>query len=371
MARKRLLFALSLFLGVPALLAFQSQTESQESGVLIGVRSVGKGTKYHTLWITVRGGTARIDQLPGLLVPRNRGFSWAGHYFTLQKWEEKGETSYYDAEPASFEEHVWIRPAEDASNVSMKAPRQRVLNDDDTDRYCAVDSTAIAYIGPQYVSFEGTESSTCGQNPAPFVSYDTWLLDDLSGVEVTGHAVSVATLLDPNRQRAIERDREAAEAAMDTDCQPGGDLGAPMWTISHREGRWTMKGWQPSAIQCGGGTEYEIHADPPESLVRPESLPFAWKEVIAKVPNAMDAVASPRNDVLVAMTCCEVLMFRVRDGELGQVLSKFPLPVSTDDPSETHHTVVMDQWALGRYVMQWDKEVQRQKALRTSDQPRR
>ena len=220
-------------------------------------------------------------------------------------------------------------------------------------------------MGPKFATIHQAEYNECGAHPSGSSLAFTARLADLAADRENPLVLSTAELLGQQGEKAVKKDEAAAQ---DDDC-PFNDTFPASVTVIRKNGHWVLKGTQSASHACGDIQEFDIHMPPPKSLVGLNMLFPTWKHIGAKVPDAVDAISSPYKDFLVVLTLEDIKIYRMHNGELGPPVRTIHLWLSKDDTRDATHTLVMNQWALGRFVSAWDEEVKRQKGLRQSDQP--
>ncbi len=320
----------------PFAAASPSATAAEASGLLLGLSRVdpkggatASGASAHrTLWIApLDGRPAVAADGRGLVVPRKDGF-----------WRADVKAS---GGPG------WLTDVLAVGPVSASPP-ERVL----TPPLCArrglrpVQGLStlrllIRFLGTGAVSTDVALWLDCGQ---------------IDGGESSFRIETAA--LDPARPLAIEAalgpsgaDALARTIAPLLGRHRGLCAHAGTWGVVRRPGRWVVV----ARVECrreGAPTtidEVELHVPLPTALVGHDALVPAWPAVRKAVPRATDAFASPGGDLVVVLTPGEAVAYRPVAGRLGRALLHVPL--------EAGEAPVMAQWATGRHVARWTREL--------------
>jgi hypothetical protein len=114
--------------------------------------------------------------------------------------------------------------------------------------------------------------------------------------------------------------------------------------IVRARGKWRYDG----AISLRGfSTNCAVSLVPPKSIVAQTELFPRWKDVKDAYPDADDAFSSPNHDVLLVFYQNRLMVAPVRQGKVGKPLLRL----------EVNGKPVMAEWALGRYVDVWTKQL--------------
>jgi hypothetical protein len=302
-----------------------------QSGVLLGLHDRPHQT-YRTLWIAGHGDSAAVlASGPGLLVPRSDGFWWVN--------EESQDCNYVVAGPAAG----WPDGAVANGGVWAGAIPEECSSD-----YGGYQSE-IFLVGPDYMSFRFYGDAPSGRAVDHIDEYYVMSLDSLTQwvaipVERFFPQSALAPFMEMVEQKADSMGETSSE-----ECGWGEARSPPprRWWVVRGRGRWGLVGQYESFYWCGSFTVSASIAVPPE-LVGHDQLFPDWAAVTAVVPDAEDAVSSPRRDLLVAQTYDSLYAFHVD----GDVVGRRVLAVEARGTD-----IVMVQWAVGRHVQRWTDEV--------------
>jgi hypothetical protein len=127
------------------------------------------------------------------------------------------------------------------------------------------------------------------------------------------------------------------------------DLTEENYGLFRRAGHWLFKG----RFGYGNGgkvsyKDYNINIIPPSKLVFFDDIYIQWTDVKDRVPEAVDAYTSPNGDIALILTKTRLYIYGIEKGKLEKdPLKKIDL--------KSGETIIMAEWASGRYVENWEK----------------
>ncbi len=114
--------------------------------------------------------------------------------------------------------------------------------------------------------------------------------------------------------------------------------------IVRARGKWRYDG----AISLRGySTNCAVSLTPPKSVVAQTELFPVWKEIKDVYPDAEDAFSSPAHDLILIFYQNRLMVAPVQQGKVGKPLLRL----------EVNGKPVMVEWALGKYVDGWTKQL--------------
>ncbi|KUO71330.1 MAG: hypothetical protein APF77_24570 [Clostridia bacterium BRH_c25] len=294
-----------------------------KTGVLVGFCSpdTGRNNKgdnaynYRTLWIasTDKKLHPMLD-IEDILFPRRSGF-----------WRME-TTGTITAHPVATEQK------EEKTDMSVEPAKEDAETGSITRR--------IRYVGNDYVSIEskGLDTSESTLQVLP--------IDSLPGIK----AVKISDLSGEAGAASMEEGRKKAiEALKADDGSLAGNIGQnASFGLERKMGHWFFKG-RINYRKDGkaGFADYNINVIPPKELIFFDELSVPWTAVKDRVPEAVDVFTSPNRDIALVITKTELVIFGISNGKLeNQPLGNAPL--------KGGETVVMAEWATGRYVEAWE-----------------
>jgi hypothetical protein len=215
----------------------------------------------------------------------------------------------------------------------------------------------ILFLGSDAISVEEHVESDCGAHYSGGTSVSLTALDD-------GQRLNLENLLEPaRRDDLIKRAMEAGQAEfadfgdLDTAAaSPDDSLMVPRlellheWGIERGRGRWQVVGHATCSpyVACGDRLRrFSIPGFPPPArVVGHDALAPTLARLQIAFPGVRDAVASPRGDLVVALSDDSLLVFTPKGGQLGAPVLR----------QQLYGRIVMAQWATGRFVPIWTAE---------------
>jgi hypothetical protein len=343
----------------------------QSSGILLGVRlkgveEDGSASRYQTLWIVRSQDRPLRATLPDLVVPRNSGFWRVGVAGTCSDSSGPGGWRI---------DRIWkvratVRPAVEAgcpiTDASVLAWRGVVRDSGDqadtTGVVCAVETTEILFVTGEHIGARRTSSQTedCeprGSRYEVTPSVAKWGRDS---------AISLGQIVGAGTDSAFARAALAATLSASEECQFLVTEGSREstaesmddWFVARDRGRWRAFAYDHV---YGSECDFESGIDLvlPSSFTGHDSLRPSWRAITLSVPAATDAFASPSGELVIVILPDSLLAFESDGVRLGQRLLAIAL---------SHERVVMAQWATGKHVGRWDREIA---VLRPSLRPAR
>jgi hypothetical protein len=348
------------------LLSLWIQHLPAQSAVLVGLHidTGDDGTEmqtpsYRTFLITFRDGKAQLAaDLPDLIVPRKDGFWRVG---TLHQ----GSPGKYQSQ-----EFVYAVPARSVPHaVGEYHPANPDWNCSETGQ------ATIEFVNPDLLSVSYFSEPACSLEVE--LLHGTYKLDQLE------KELDIAAVLGPNAWDAEKKADALAKAKADksTDCLGISKPDSTHWGIQRssrlpgsKTKAWVLASDFNSPHVCGGGDTYEIKFPIPESFTGPNYHPSTLSSLLqSKVAKDNlilpgEALLTPSGDFLVAFGHEfshgePVRIFRIEQ----QTIDPKPAPsVLTPANLDSGFNVVMLQWALGKHVAEWERELQ---SLQTTHLP--
>ncbi|MBU5426374.1 hypothetical protein KQI41_08090 [Tissierella pigra] len=309
------------------------EVDTLRSGILLGIKShfydeesQKDNWSYKTLWIrTNNRNTASIYELKDLLLPRKKGF------WLVNVNRENNNGAINDkinaVQKGKFKEEI-----NDESFYSFRTAK--ISNDTNVIKPSILKN--ILYVGNDYIS---TETIEILSNKKTIQVYPIDSLNDEKAIKIS----------DVIGEDGLKTFIEGAQGIIKANSNIG--LNEESFGLSRRNGYWIMKG----RINYISGDEelykdYNIKTIPPKELVNYDNLIIPWNIIKSKVPEAIDAFTSPNEDIILIVTRNNILIYGIHDHDISQKeIGKIKLNSSD--------SVVMAEWAIGRYTMIWEDEV--------------
>ncbi|HBQ26633.1 MAG TPA: hypothetical protein DD791_09600, partial [Syntrophomonas sp.] len=201
------------------------------------------------------------------------------------------------------------------------------------------ESIVIDYIGNDYVAIENNTGGITRLQVLP--------VDKLS----SAIGIKVLDLLGPAGLKAYHGAREQAVQTLYSQgiASINADINEDNYGLTRKNGHWYLRGRvNYYGNNAPGIMEFDIKLLPPAKLVFYDALYPGWQSIKDRVPNALDAFASPNKDIVVVKTKSKLYIFSIN----GEQLNSIPLgEIALDEGT----TIIMAEWATGFYVDDWEK----------------
>jgi len=125
--------------------------------------------------------------------------------------------------------------------------------------------------------------------------------------------------------------------------------------LKRKRGRWTISipVFNEFTHEGNGSWFYTVEdyvdyeGDVPEALVSHDSLCLKWEEILEAIPEAVDAVSSPNEDLLIVLTNNKLMVFN----NPAEGLENAAVTIDIDGNQQ----IVVNQWAVGDYATKWSE----------------
>lgn len=341
----------------------------QSAGALLAAPSAA-GRGYRTIWIYPSGKSMEIISVPGLIVPHASGFWRIGSDWIAIEADQPIEFGGGIFEYYSCEERFWAAPL-DAQHTVRPGPHDEVLTHECEVAACGQTTGQIHFVSPRYLAYEQSTEIDCGPHPDAEVA---WRVTELPALEAP--RISVLDAFGESARVPFLRGEakavlEQSEGDKDA-CTELGDVDFSNWTILRGHGRWVARGYVWVGRMCEYFGEFELPLPLPDTFAKEAELPIPWQTLAAQIPDLDDALVSPKKDLLIALTDQEVAVYRLEGSRLGARLAgrtraDLEMEKHGPYPFDDSGKIIMAQWATGRYVARWTRQIQ---ALRPASHAR-
>ncbi|WP_125152497.1 hypothetical protein [Clostridium rectalis] len=320
----------------------QKNDETHRSGVLIGLRSNTPmdysnylGEKYNsvfyrTIWISAMNKELYpILETPNLFAPRISGFWWIG----VKREEIQGD---------KYKDNIFAYPVngkEDSIILNVNSQENTIKK--------------ILFIGNDYIGIESKKSNE----------------DDFSGKSVLkvlptdkvsdSKGVKISDILEENGRLALNNSAEAYLASQNDDIIKRLEKipKEESFTMIRKNGHWIMRGrLQSKNLYDYTYADFNINMVPTSKIINYDDFYFSWNDVKERVPDAVDAYASPNKDLAIIINKNYIYVYGVEKN----VLTNTPLKKIAINNGES---VVMAEWATGDYMERWEKAIKSTSAI--------
>ena len=327
-----------------------------QSGVLIGTSSPAG---YETLWIVRDASRPLHATIPDLLVPRADG------------WWRLGTTPICSTGgPESESMDVLWRVRRDStpviSEICHEVPRGElplpIYGEDsaaaDSARRelvrCSWSKIQIKFVSPEYLAVGEQSGQTEECEPRGGRWYQSYYVSRFNGdsslalAELSSVRVdSIGRLALTSDARVLAKDEVCANVVAGFDATELLEIGAT-WYPSRAAGR-----WMPVLVeQLGTGDcqlEPEVDVALDKALTGHDVLRPSWTVLAKQVKGLEDAFSSPSGDLVIVRVADSLFVHLDGGAKLGRRVAALPF---------SGRQIVMLQWATGRNVARWDREIE-------------
>jgi hypothetical protein len=287
------------------------------SGIFIGLKIPSRHDYiYRTVWIAADNKKLHpVLSRNDIFFPRHSGF------WELQVKQEND------------------RAALSAHNIAEQDLAEEIGKVADKTASAGSEHIVIDYVGNDYVAIENHTGGIARLQVLP--------VDKLS----SPIGIKVSDLLGPAGLKAYHGARDEAVQALYSQgiTLINADINEDNYGLTRNNGHWFLQGRVNYYDNNAPGTmEFDIKFLPPAHLVFYDVLYPGWQSIKDRVPNALDAVTSPNQDIAIVKTKSKLYVFGIN----GEQLNSIPLgEISLDEGT----TIIMAEWATGFYVEDWEK----------------
>jgi hypothetical protein len=303
------------------------------SGVLIGLRTdfprkdakhtpfEEQDSSYRTLFVApVNGQLDVAAEGSGILLPYGQVF-WKVDQLTHETSTDVYH--YLTAHPAN-------KPA--VKNKYADDPREQIDH-----------SEKLLFVGNKYVSL--TEADVVHNGSIPSQTKRVWV-KELQ--QVTGSSTVPSS--DAKDRRYVPLQDVIGPLADEEAGGPGKQV--DNWAIVRKSGHWVPQISETLNSNQGRTEGYTLKNTPltlPEAVVSYDRLCCTWHDIKKVQPDAIDALSSPRQELMAIITPVNIYFYETNGGHIGST------PLLTVELNE-NETLIMAQWATGNYVDDWIRQ---------------
>jgi hypothetical protein len=349
-------------LSIATVVPLHGRPRSVDAGLVIGL------SREHTIWIAMQGDSVTIRRGAGLYVPRRSGWWRVGYQWgRANRRGRRCSVTLLGATPDSAAQSsgtfgivgVWAAPL-GRTPVRAKADHAALCARNQTD------TISIDFVGTDHIALVNTRQYWGDTNAERGFANSSWLgsLDSLArygyvadeSEEIVAGPIAHDTVEAIFRQctdsltilaalpKANDADREAVEWSQG------------FWrqlSLTRDRGRWGYEAIHRSACNACGNEAYlcPARARPPSSIVGADAPPVAWTEIRRRVPDAIDAFASPNGGMVVVRDSTSLRVFAASAATLGAERRRIPL--------SAEERIAVLQWAVGSPIGRWSAVMQR------------
>lgn len=311
--------------------------EDLSSSILIGLKSLNlkdsrdslENWQYRTIFIKRDNKKlTSIYEMDGIILPRKKGFA----NVEVNRMKSEGKVN----------DKIIIKNQNKVSDSEIVIGNKKYLINNSTDEKTLKN---ILYIGSDYISLEKNYYLNKGEKTLEFHFIDHLDKDKALKIsDVSGEAGKEAFL-------------EGADKAIKTEYVDQKDISIDLkpdeesFGLFRRSGHWTFRGRLDIVEENEYSyKDFNIKTIPPKETVHYDELPISWNRIKTMIPEAVDAFVSPNQDMLIVLTHNTMLVYLVDEGNIKNIPeAKIKL--------NSAERVIMNEWAMGKYSMMWEKEI--------------
>lgn len=318
------------------------EVEDLNSGVLLGIKIPTYDEvkdipdwEYKTIWIKSANREISKYELGKLLVPRKNGF-WIIGVDRKETGASINDRIVAAPQFTKVELDKAIEELEMSINslanesISLFSSRPTVLKD-------------ILFIGNDYISIEKTEVDNKNKKILEVYTLDN--IDEERPIKLSDIVVEGDFLFSEGSQNI----QSIGENVVLNESNVG---------LTRTNGYWIIKGrmnYRQNEEELY--KDFSIKAIPPKSMVSYDEHLISWDSISAQFPSAEDVYSSPNGEFIIIVTANELQIYPTDNGEILSFdpISKIEIP--------NNASIIMSEWALGRYPDIWENEMIKQGAL--------
>ena len=338
-----------------ALTVLRAPTAEGQSGVLIGVAKPGG---YETLWIVRDAARPVHATIPDLLVPRADGWWRLGTVAICPTGGPDDESMQVLWRARADSAPVIAEICHEAQRGELPLP---IYADDSAARdslkkelvRCSWSKVDVKFVSPEYLALGERSGQTEECEPRGGRWYQSYYVSLFNGDSSLALPQFVAPKVDSvGRVALAHAARELAKDELCTNVVEGFnvneliEIGAA-WHPSRVHGR-----WRPVLIEQLGTGDCQLlpvlDVTLSSTLTGHDALQPSWSALAKQAKGLHDAFASPRGDLVILHSRDSLHVHLGAGDRLGKRIGTIPF---------AQREIVMLQWATGRNVARWNREI--------------
>jgi len=311
-----------------------SEPDEYSSGILLGIKTqkLDEDRKvlywnYETIWINMQNKQlSGVYKVNDLLVPRKNGF------WKIKQNRVYASESIYDkieANPIVSKDYANTETTYD----SMSADEKYLVATSKEKKLPSILKN-ILFVGNDYISIENIDIERDDRKTLQVYAIDN--LSEEKPIKLSDLVGENGTILFSDGARNINIEQEFA-------------LNEENFGLVRRNGYWTLKGrinYKENEEEFY--SDFSIKALPPKNMVSYDDLAIPFEIIKLNIPNVVDAFSSPNKDFMVIVTQDEIVIYLIDGDDINRI------PIASI-PMEDEFTIIMSEWATGRYPNIWQK----------------
>lgn len=321
------------------------EADKLQTGILLGVKTPSydeingvPNWEYKTIWINSQDKKiVSVYELKDLLVPRKNGFWMVNVDREISLNAVKDEivvTPQFRIEDNAFMEDEPSIVMSFGENKSFVRTFPSVLKN-------------ILFVGNDYISIENIELDKNSKKTLQVLAMDN-IQDNKS--------IKLSDLVGENGGKLFN---EGVQNVVNLDSQtiPNEENVG----LIRRNGYWSLKGrinYKQNEEELY--KDFSIKAIPPKEMVSYDELTIPWNAVKLLIPEALDVFSSPNGEFIIVVTHSNLLIYSTEDGSISSnPITRIKLPYDA--------SIIMSEWAVGRYANIWESQVIKNNGIRLED----
>lgn len=315
------------------------EVKDLDSGILLGIKiptydEVNEipDWQYKTIWIRSENRNITKYELDKLLVPRKNGFWIVGV-------DREDKTSSISDKVVAMPQF----PRSDLEDVAkeLEISISRLRNEPAT---LAVEKPTILkdilFIGNDYISIEKTEVDNKNKKTLEIYALDN--IEEEKPIKLSDIIGDGDLLFNEGSQNI----QSLGENVVLSESNVG---------LVRKNGYWILKGrvnYRQNEEELH--KDFNIKAIPPQSMVSYDELGIPWDIVSTQFPGAVDVFSSPNEEIIIVVTNSQIQIYPIDNGDITSLD-----PIATVE-IPNNASIIMSEWALGRYPDIWENEMMNQ-----------
>lgn len=195
----------------------------------------------------------------------------------------------------------------------------------------------VLFVGNDYISVENIDSSRGGRR-----TLQVYAIDNIGEKK----PISLSDLIGDSGKDVFNEGAKTVIPADSSVFPNETNIG-----LTRRNGYWIFNG----RINYKENEEefykdFNVKAIPPKEMVSYDELIIPWDAIKLAMPDAIDVFTSPNDEFIIVITSSHIVICNIEDGGIiNNPVAKIKIPYGS--------SVVMSEWAVGRYANLWENEV--------------
>ncbi len=278
------------------------------TSIMLGIRS--SDNTYRTVLVHSNNREIKYLQYTNqLIVPRSKGFWEIGAL--------KINNDLYKTYARQYSDQNYNTITTESNNYLLESKPRKIL-----------------FVANDYIS---TESDN---------QLKVMIIDNL----LTPSGAQLSDIISDNPANILNQSSQAKisslnrEQAKLIDSHPQEDA----FKLERRNGHWIIRGrlYYTETYNKKAYEDYDINVMVPKKLLSYDELSVPWSEIKENMPWVTDAFCSPNNDICLLVTQDTIRLYPIKN---NKIVNKklMDLPINKGD------TIVMAEWAIGKYADIW------------------